>query len=88
MTGVCVPKQRVGAHIIVLIRARKPIYKTISCIGQVRVRCPPLVVRTVTRPPSIVVQCGGVALCVVICGGVLVVSCRVLCVVLVVCLCV
>jgi len=48
------------------------------------------VVRTVAAPPSIIVKCGGVFLRVVVCGGVLVVSCRVLCVsvrVRVVCLC-
>jgi len=55
------------------------------------------VIRTVVAPPSIVVKCGEVVLRVVVCGGVLVVSCVVLlccscrvvcCVVLVVCLCV
>jgi len=30
-----VPKQRVGAQRIVLIRAQRPRHKTISCIGQV-----------------------------------------------------
>jgi len=30
-----VPKQRVGAQRIVLIRAQKPRNKTISCIGQI-----------------------------------------------------
>ena len=33
-----VPKQRVGAQRIVLIRAQRPRHKTISCIGQVRIR--------------------------------------------------
>jgi len=42
-----VPKQRVGAQRMVLIRAQEPINKTISCIGQLLV--PPLPVSQVPR---------------------------------------